>query len=284
MELEHLLSPSKARIHQARAKDWTYISTWLATKYFPSTPPPFERNEETLKVLLALASLNESADEEKELLANVERDALMELNARRGGDPDVQVLSSVEHNLTREGRTSLDVLASISVAVGGVPAEHEMAGKIIELTAAEFEMQQQVQRVETMQSHLARELSAFREQLAEVRGEVFQAPANLPQKTSEWRRSSKLLNIKLAEYKDRLTVLERGKAPALSIAQIIGEEKDVFQLQGVIEALEGKESGFKGLPRDTGLAKVEVERVRRELVTLDRKRDGLFEGLVENSG
>lgn len=284
MDLAHLLSPSKARIHLAQAKDWAYITTWLATKYSPSTPPPFERNEGTLKILLALAALNESADEEKEVLAKVERDALRELNGETGGDPDTEVLSAVEKNLTRGGRTSLDVLASTSVAVGGPPAEHEMAGNIIELTTAEFDMQQQVQRVEAMQTHLARELSALHEQLAEVRGEVYQAPANMSQKTSEWTRSSKLLNIKLAEYKDRLTVLEKGKAPTLSIPQMVEEEKDVLELQENSEALEGRVSAFKGLAPDRELAKLEVERVRRELVGLERKRDGLFEGLVEDTG
>jgi HAUS augmin-like complex subunit 1 len=79
-----IFSPSQARQQQAQAKDWNYIDTWLSVKYSPKSAPPFERNNETMKALLALAGWNEGVDEEKTLIAKVEAKALEELKSEVG--------------------------------------------------------------------------------------------------------------------------------------------------------------------------------------------------------
>jgi HAUS augmin-like complex subunit 1 len=59
-----LFSPSKAAQQQRLAKDWTYIHSFLTSKYpFPLRVPKFEENEETLRCLLQLAAWNEKGDE-----------------------------------------------------------------------------------------------------------------------------------------------------------------------------------------------------------------------------
>jgi len=112
-----IFSPSVARQQLAAAKDWNYIDSWLSSKFNNKTPPPFERNNDTLKAFLALAALNESADEERELLARVEAKALQDLQAREAADPNTQLLSSIEESLTREGIISLEELSTLSVAL-----------------------------------------------------------------------------------------------------------------------------------------------------------------------
>jgi HAUS augmin-like complex subunit 1 len=76
-----LFSPSKARALTAQAKDWNYVDTWLSAKYAPKSAPPFERNADTLKALLALAAWNEAADEKRDLMGKLEVDALKDLQA-----------------------------------------------------------------------------------------------------------------------------------------------------------------------------------------------------------
>lgn len=75
-----LFSPSKARQQRAQAQDWAHIDSWLSYKYAGRSVPPFERNEETLKVLRELAMASERADEERNILERVEREALEELD------------------------------------------------------------------------------------------------------------------------------------------------------------------------------------------------------------
>ena len=62
-----LFSPSKARQQRALAQDWAHVDSWLSSHY-SGRIPPFERNEDTLRELLALAAANERADEEQELV------------------------------------------------------------------------------------------------------------------------------------------------------------------------------------------------------------------------
>lgn len=280
MEFTPLLSPSKARIQYVQAQEWAHVTTWLASKYHPSSPPPFERNDETLKALLALAALNESADEERDAYAKVEHDALDELDAIVSGDPDTEILAAVENSLTREGRTSLEALATTSVALGGVPTEREMANGIVQLKAAEINMHQQMDRVKGVHTSLGRELSSLQDQLAELRGEDFQAPVDVMQKTSGWTRSAKALSIKLTEYNDKLISLDEDKAPDVDIRRLIEEEKRVLELQQRVKAHEGRITGFQGLPPDWKLTKSEIDKVKRELVSLERQRDTMFERLV----
>lgn len=71
-------SPSKARAQRAQAADWQQVDSWLSSKYQGRTVPTFERNDETLRVLLALVAANEKADEEREVLWTIEKKALGE--------------------------------------------------------------------------------------------------------------------------------------------------------------------------------------------------------------
>ncbi len=81
---EAVFSPSKARQQLAEAKDWQYIDTWLSARYGSKQPPAYERNGDTLKVLLALAAHNEVADEENQLLLKLKERTLEELKAEVG--------------------------------------------------------------------------------------------------------------------------------------------------------------------------------------------------------
>lgn len=75
-----LFSPSKAAEQQRLAKDWNYVHQFIRQKYpSPQKVPKFEENEETLRVLLALAAANEKADEGWAQVCGVEEMGLREL-------------------------------------------------------------------------------------------------------------------------------------------------------------------------------------------------------------
>ena len=58
------------------------------------------------------------------------------------------------------------------------------------------------------------------------------------------------------------------------------DEHEVRDLERRVRGLEGRVRGFEGLPPDRDLALIEVERLRRELEGLARRREGLF-GLID---
>lgn len=112
-----LFSPSKARQQRAQAQDWAHIESWLSYKYAGRSIPNFERNEETLKALRALATVNEHADEERALIARVEREALKELEETDTPSSDAHILDTISAHLTPEAQRNLTALANTSVAL-----------------------------------------------------------------------------------------------------------------------------------------------------------------------
>lgn len=137
---------------------------------------------------------------------------------------------------------------------------------------------------------------------------TFQTPNGLVSKTGGWNRGSKQLGAKLGEYRERARRLEKGnhnhapthnhnhshshnrnhshshgKPPAMGIGlpELRVEERELRDLEARVRGLEGRVRGFEGLPPDKEMALLEVERMRRELEGLVRKRDGMFEGLIE---
>lgn len=286
-----VFSPSVARVQQASARDWNYVDSWLAAK-FNRAPPPFERNADTLKALLALATANESADEEADLLAQVRARALQAFDEQEEAEAeqstpshDVQVLDALAENLTAEGRTALTALAEAGVALNlPLAPTDEVARKIVEQNVTATNMEQSIARVETLRQNLDKEIERYRTLLEDLQSEKYQASDDISKQNLDNQRKIKVLAEKLQELKDRTASLTaaRGKdAPTVTIAAAKAEEDDLGELTTTVKELETQVKSFRGLPYDTDLARLEVERLREELRELSQQRDGMFEGLVE---
>lgn len=190
--MDPLVSPAKARQAAIQAKDWAYVNSWLSGQYAPKPVPPFERNEDTLRTLLALAAANDAADEEATLLHHAREEAVEGFKAREAAEETQkkELLDEVEHCLDENGRQSLEDLAETTVVMGGLSAETSDLGQsIIELTKEEFDAREQVSKVEMLEKYLERELAALQEQLETLKSdEIYNMAANLPALTAEWSR------------------------------------------------------------------------------------------------
>lgn len=281
-----LISPSKARQAAIQAKDWAYINSWLVRQFAPNPVPPFERNEDTLKTLLALAAANDSADEEATLFHRAREEALQGLKARENAEPSQkrEILDEVDDYLDEKGMKSLDDLAETAVALGTLNTEIKDVGHaIIELTTEEFDAAEQVRRIEDLQNYLGKELAALRKQLEELKTDkAYETPPDILAQTAEWNRGTKMLGTKVVEYQSRITSLERTvNTRGPTIQQLMEEEQGVFRLKETVSTLEGRLKAFHCLPPDVDGAKAEYKRLERELNQLVRERDRMFEGLVE---
>ena len=277
-----IFSPSVARQQLAAAKDWNYIDSWLSSKFNGKTPP-FERNSDTLKALLALAALNESADEERDLLARVEAKALQDLQANQEVDPNTQLLHSIEESLTREGQTSLGALSNLSVALNlPIPDAEKLGRKIIDLQVATYDLEQASDRVSILENHLNTELAKINKLVEELQSDAYQPPADLTKQTIEYQRKSKVLASKLPELREKVASLSAKEgAPKVTIQNVKAEEEKFKELMATVKGLEAQVKSYHGLPQDTDLARLELESLRVELRDLSRQRDSMFEGLVE---
>ncbi|KAF3061272.1 hypothetical protein GL218_03189 [Daldinia childiae] len=211
-----IFSPSVARAAASTAKDWSYIDTWLRSIFANSSsssnrasrPPPFERNPETLKALLALATANEAADEHREQLARVEEAALEEVRsieqereerreridarkqqqkqqqqqqqqgeteaeeAEEALDGDIlatDLLSALESSLSKDGATALEAMASMAVELGvAYPTPEILGSKFAELQGRAFELEDGIERVDLLRRYLDRESARAETFLAEL--------------------------------------------------------------------------------------------------------------------
>jgi HAUS augmin-like complex subunit 1 len=280
-----IFSPTVARQQLAAAKDWNYIDSWLTTK-FNGRPPPFERNSDTLKALLALAAHNESADEERELLARVEVKVLQDLQdlqAKRDADPNAELLDSIERSLTREGQASLEALSTLSVSLNQPVADIENLGRsMIDLQVTSYNLDQDSDRIAILEQHLNTELDRINTLIKELQSDVYQCPSDLAKQTIDYQRKTKALAAQLPELRDRVASLSAiSGAPGIRIEDVKVEEDKFKDMMSAVKALEAQVKTYHGLPQDTDLARLELESVRLELRDLTRQRDSMFEGLVE---
>ncbi|KAF3763741.1 hypothetical protein M406DRAFT_262212 [Cryphonectria parasitica EP155] len=290
-----IFSPSVARLAASTAKDWSYVDSWLASKYNGRQPPSFERNPDTLKALLALASLNEAADENRDLLARAETDALQGIRAldegmEDGGDSSInvsafreQILGALEESLTREGRTSLVAMATSAVHLGiALPEPAQLGQAMLDLQVRNFSLEQATARVGVLQRYTDLELARLDRLLGEVNGDGYRPPVDLPRQNLDMQRKTKAMAKQLLEMRDKVSSLARAVGvPNPTIQQLRQEEERYLELLQVKRSLDQQVNEFEGLPPDTEQARQQLDMLRRELRSITDRRDAVFENLVE---
>ncbi|KAJ4365620.1 hypothetical protein N0V83_008240 [Neocucurbitaria cava] len=288
-----LFSPSKARQQRAQAQDWAHIDSWLSYKYSGRTVPTFERNEETLKVLRELSMANERADEERNVLERVEREALKELDEVEKTEDDERILSQLKSSLTQEGEEALHAIASTAVILNTPSVDPEtLAHALIQHTTTSQNLTNQLAHIQTLQTYLTKQISLLRTQLNELQtNSAFSTPPLLQRQTTEQTRQTKHLRTKIREYEDKLSSLQssqnrsmtpgsRNIGSAEAIGEMLEQQKVLDELRERVVGLEAQVKEFAGLPADREMARKEVGKLEIRLDEVRRRRDELFEGLV----
>lgn len=283
--MDSLISPTKARQAAIQAKDWAYVNSWLNRKFAPHPVPAFERNEDTLKTLLAIAAANDAADEEASLLHRAREEVVRALKERDKIEDARKrdILEDIEARLDFQGQESLNDLAETVVLLGDTSTDiTELAHAFIELTRDEFELANQVQHVQELQQYLDKEIILVQEEIETLKTHsAYEIPSDLTPKTLEWTRSAKLLGAKIVEYRDKITSLQRSiSIDGPTIENVAEEERNVLQLKETVRQLESKIKSYRDLPPDLEDAINEYRRLEKELNRLIRERDALFDHAV----
>ncbi|KAF4976086.1 hypothetical protein FZEAL_7196 [Fusarium zealandicum] len=282
-----IFSPSVARIAASTARDWSYVDAWLSSKFHPRPVPPFERNNDTLKALLALASANEAADEERSLLAKAEAAALAESgsgHAQPARRPLREgLLEAVQHNLPTDGHTALDAMAGMALQLGVAFPEPETLGRrMSDLQSSVFDAEQMKARVELLHRHIDDEASHINHLLRDLQTDDYKPPSHLAKQNLEMQRKVKTLSAKLPELQDRVTALAASADSSHpTIADLTRDEQDYLAMLSRRKELDLQLASFQGLPSNPDIARSELEDMRGQLRSITSQRDSVFEGLVE---
>lgn len=288
-----IFSPSVARQAASTARDWSYVDNWLAAKYNGRSPPPFERNQDTLRVLLALAGLNESADENRAKLGRVEAGALEDLHQHEEDDDTTanclasfrrDFFDALESQLTRDGIASLDAIATAAVQLcTAFPEPAQLNRSMLDLQTRAFDLEQAAARVGVLQRYIDEETTRIEALLEEVGGDAHQPPQDMARGNLEMQRLVRAVSTKqLPELRDKVASLARvAGVPRPTVEDLRKEETAYLELLQVKRRLDQQIAEFEGLPPDTEQARRELDALRRQLRSITDHRDAVFENLVE---
>lgn len=278
----NFFSPSKARAAQAQAKDWASVDAWLAKRYPSKRLPPFERNEETLQALLELATLNDSADEQRSLVDRIEKASLQAMSRRKaaGSERNAEIMKALMADLS--GCDSLDGLAEAAVALSCPDTEiATVARAMTDLTAQRFDAEQQALRADSQLQAIRSEQAKVSAQLQDLKRDDFEPRSNLPELTADWIRNTKQLKAKIGEYDDRLAGLRATQQPTVKIEDVASMTAEFESQQQRLVELNTQLKAYQSLPSDPKAARAALEKARAELRSKVQERDELFERLVD---
>lgn len=311
-----IFSPTAARQAATAQRDWHAVDSWLSSTsggvlHSASTrrqhgghqqPPRFERNPDTLRALLALAQLNELADEERALLARTDALALAELKraeaAEKQGDVDgaptlpafrAAVLASLESHLPPEAASALDSLARLALALdlAATPDPATVGAALVALTAGKGELERLGARADALGRYAAEQEQERTEDVKTAAGgPAFKVPRDAAKSNLETqRRVRALASSTVPEARDGAQALSAQLKSAtggvVGLDEVRTEEAELKEALAKVSQLQGLVDAFEGLPPDPDLAREELQELEETLVRLTARRDALFEGLVE---
>ncbi|KAK6443750.1 hypothetical protein LTR95_000578 [Oleoguttula sp. CCFEE 5521] len=278
-DADWLVSPSKARIARAQAQDWQFVDAFLSKKYNGKRPPSFERNEETLEALLALATLSDHADEQRHAIEKVERSAMQALKREPSGD---EVCKTIAHRLSVDCKASLEMLAQAVVVL-----DLSLGSQPMNLAAAAVSLQHQQFEASQLEDGLARQVEMqqwdtirLQSILKDLGDDAFRANDDLPEKTIEWTKNAKHLKAKIGEYEERHSAL-RPQSSATNVMDLAKHSDALLRQQQLHNEVRTELDPFQGLPTNISDARKAIEAARDELRKLTRERDQLFEDLLK---
>ncbi|ATY64765.1 hypothetical protein CCM_01219 [Cordyceps militaris CM01] len=288
-----MFSPSVARIAATEARDWSFVDSWVASQFPGRQPPPFEHNADTLRALLGLIALNDTASEEARLLARVDRDALVEIppsaDAAASARPATlaamrdSLLDIVEQELPKEGRVALHAMSSMAVSASiALPEPEQLGAAILATQSAIFETEQMTSRADALEWHIHAEIEHANHVLNLMLDEIGNVPEGLGKRNMELQRTVKAMKSQVPVFEKSVASLKSSAASSdFTVHDILREEQEYLALVEKRRELEGRISVFRGLPSDPDLARHELNAYRKELQSITSRRDAAFQGLVE---
>jgi hypothetical protein len=290
-----IFSPSVARIAASTAKDWKYVDEWLASKFGARSLPSFERNPATLQALLALASVNEAADEEKNLVARADALAARELQSHHGNVTGTRVhpakqtplknelLLVLQEWLPRDACSTLCALATLAAELGVVhPTPESLSNVLAEFRAEELDVDMMRERLRAILACLDHEHAQADLHLEALRNWTYTPSRDLARHNIELQRSMKALSTRMPDLAGPSLDSPTARRPRHpTISEVAAEELTYLDLLAQKKDMDSRTADFAGISTDASAARSDLDRLRSRLGATIRQRDAVFEGLVE---
>lgn len=121
-------------------------------------------------------------------------------------------------------------------------------------------------------------------ELEQLKSPNFQSEKNLPQRTAEIIRQTKLLKAKVAEYDERLrnASASGSEIPERLLSDVETANANAEVLMQRLKDVEQEIEVYEGVPPEAREVRRVMQDLRAELEDWIRRRDEMFEGMVDH--
>lgn len=283
IEPNTMFTPSATRLTTLTARDWTYAETWI-DQQVRGQSMPFERNADTLRVLLALATYSQTAEEHRHILNK----ASAETNSTKGYNPRRQhtsqdkhrseLVSVIEQALPEATITVLHSYATALLSIG--EQQGDLLTMILALQTEIDAMQAFFERSSSLEAQLSREFLKIQDidrQQRTTTGHFLQYSAEI----AKLRQGVDMQVAPSVENANRRSTAQRRAGARVLVEDVISEEQSYLTLLKRKKDLDLSLAAFQGIQTDPNEAKAKLDALRSQLDGMVSRRDVAFDGLVQ---
>lgn len=182
--------------------------------------------------------------------------------------------------LSTHGTSDLTTQATTSVLLNTTPTATTLATSLLHLSTSLSTLQNQLTATQSLRSSLLSHQTTLATELSDLQSPHFKNEKNLPQRTAEISRQTKLLKAKVAEYDERLRNASGSEVPEKLLTEIEAANANAEVLMQRVKDVEARIEEYEGVPPEAREVRKAMQELRGELEEWIRRRDQMFEGLV----
>lgn len=189
--------------------------------------------------------------------------------------------TSLLASLSTQGASDLTSQATTAITLNTTTTSAiKLATTLLNLSTTLSHLQNQIASTTSLQSSLLSHHSSLQTEFENLRSPTFQTEKNLPQRTAELTRQTKLLKAKVSEYDERLRNASGAEIPEALLNDVETATRGLEALMERVKDVEERIEVFEGVPPEAREVRGMMQDLRAELEGWVRRRDEMFEGLV----
>lgn len=187
------------------------------------------------------------------------------------------------NSLSSHGTTDLTAQATTAITLNTTTtAVTTLATTLLALSTSLITLQNQLTATQHLQTSLLAHQNALVTELEQLKSPSFQTEKNLPQRTAEIIRQTKLLKAKVGEYDERLrnASASGSEIPEKLLSEVEAANANAEVLVQRLKDVEQRIEVYEGVSPEAREVRRVMQDLRAELEGWIQRRDEMFEGMV----
>lgn len=278
-----MFTPSATRLTTPTTRDWLYAENWI-DQHACGQSMQFERNADTLRALLSLATFSQAAEDKRRILnrASAETNTTMTHTTRQQhialDGYSRELMSIIEQTLPETTRAGIHSHVTTVCSLG--EQRRKLLAKVLALQTEINASGDTSERTSSLETQLSREVFTILDigqQVRESLGHSFQFASE----SGQLRQAMDIPVTFSVENANACSTTHRREGVRVLVEDVIGVEQDYLSLLKQKKNLDLRLAAFQGIQMDPGEAKADIDALRNQLEGMLARRDVAFDGLVQ---